>query len=98
MTASSVGLGSSRVWVPNILTKVNWLRTESPNVDRIMFAKCLTGNRTARGPPEKSHSRTALRCRVVRSLQSGLRPTNCEIRALFAHFEEKRLEFLCNED
>ena len=39
-----------------------------------------------------------IRCRAVRSLQSGLFGNNREIRALFAYFGAKRVEFPCSSD
>ena len=40
-------------------------------------------------PPEKGQQIEAIRSLSVRSLQSTLRPKNCEIRACFAHFAAK---------
>jgi hypothetical protein len=48
--------------------------------------------------PEKSQDSNRIRCRAVRSLQSGLFGNNREIRALFAYFSARRAEFLCRAD
>src|SRR5271155_3075830 len=83
--------GSSQAPNPvlKVLTKVNprWLdcrlviALHSPN------ASLETGLRMY--PPEKSPDSDPLRCRAVRSLQSGLCANNREIRACFAYFGVK---------
>ena len=49
-------------------------------------------------PPEKRQVRDAVRCRAVRSPQSGSSANNREIRAFFAYFEGRRADFLCTPD
>jgi len=60
------------------------------------YAHLETGLRMC--PPEKSLDNHCVRCRGVRSPQSGLSGNNREIRALFAYFGAKRMKFLCSPD
>jgi hypothetical protein len=50
------------------------------------------------GPPEKSRDSDRLRCRAVRSLQSGLRANNREIPHVSRISGERVAEFLYTSD
>ena len=80
------------------LTKVNSLGSNSGPLIALPspYAHFETGPRMC--PPEKSLDNHCVRCRGVRSPQSGLSGNNREIRALFAYFGAKRVRFLCSPD
>ena len=81
-----------------LLTKVNSLGSNSGPLIALPspYAHLETGPRMC--PPEKSLGNDCIRCRGVRSPQSGLSGNNREIRALFAYLGAERAEFLCSPD
>ena len=66
--------------------------------DRIAFASRPPRNRTAHVPSGEEPGQYCIRCRAVRSLQSGSSGNNREIRALFAPFGAKPAEVVCSPD
>jgi len=79
--------------VSKALTKVNSLGSNSGPLIALPspYAHFETGLRMC--PPEKSLDNDCIRCRGVRSPQSGLSGNNREIRALLAYLGAERAEF-----
>jgi len=71
---------------------------ELPVFDRIAFAYALLETGLQMCPLEKSQDKDRIRCRAVRSLQSGLSTNNREIRALFGYFGADRAQIVWGSD
>jgi hypothetical protein len=84
--------------VSKVLTKVNSLTPNLRLVIALRSPNALLEAGLRMCLPEKSQDRDRIRCRAVRSLQSGLSGNNRKIRACFAYFGVQRPEFLCNPD
>jgi hypothetical protein len=92
------GLWEAPNSVSKALTEVNSLGPNPRLVIALHSPNALLETGLRMCPPEKSRNSDRLRCRAVRSLQSGLSRHNREIRAISAYFGGRRADFLCSAD